>query len=228
MVARRQRLDPEQRLLTQESSAAIAAGALHNDVFAVANEHVLFAPEQASAEASAFYASLRRLLPPVEFVEVPKAAVSLADVIASYLFNARLVTLPKGGRALILPLEARCYSSVWTWLNAFVSCGGPIRELELVNVRESMAKRRRAGLHALARGDRSNADGPALPRKNAALDRCGAVIRLFWPEEIYPKDLCKPTLWAQCRSAGPIFSAPLVSEKANFETNGALDHSCFC
>ena len=95
-VARLNRLDPARTLFAQQSEAAIAAGAFHNDVVAVANERVLFAHEQAFADKEALYADLRRLLPEVEIVEVPAADVSLAEAIRSYLFNAQLVTLPDG------------------------------------------------------------------------------------------------------------------------------------
>ena len=42
-IARLHRLDPERTLFAEQSEEAIAAGAFHNDVVAVANERVLFA-----------------------------------------------------------------------------------------------------------------------------------------------------------------------------------------
>src|SRR3546814_2819155 len=53
-VARRHGLDPARTLFVRQSDAAIAAGAFHNDVVAVANERVLFAHEQAFADKAAF------------------------------------------------------------------------------------------------------------------------------------------------------------------------------
>ena len=44
-IARLNRIDPERTVFVQQSEAAIAAGAFHNDVVAVANENVLFAHE---------------------------------------------------------------------------------------------------------------------------------------------------------------------------------------
>ncbi|MFX7858319.1 N-succinylarginine dihydrolase, partial [Acinetobacter baumannii] len=85
------------------------------------------------------YASLRGLLPEVEIIEVPESAVSLADAIQSYLFNAQLVALPDGAMALVLPEEARANAAVWHWLQALVAGNGPIRRLEVVDVRESMS-----------------------------------------------------------------------------------------
>ena len=49
-IARLHGLDPARTLFVQQSEEAIAAGAFHNDVVAVANEHVLFAHEQAFAD----------------------------------------------------------------------------------------------------------------------------------------------------------------------------------
>ena len=49
-VARLHRLDPNGRFSPQQSEEAIAAGAFHNDVVAVANERVLFAHEKAFAD----------------------------------------------------------------------------------------------------------------------------------------------------------------------------------
>src|SRR3546814_16405599 len=78
-------------------------------------------------------------MPEVEIVEVPAARVSLADAVSSYLFNAQLVSLPTGEQALVLPEEARANAAVWRWLEDLVADHGPIRRLEVVDVRESLA-----------------------------------------------------------------------------------------
>lgn len=183
-VARAHGLDPTRTLFVQQSDAAIAAGAFHNDVVAVANERVLFCHEQAFADAPGFYAELRRLLPEVEIVEVPAARVPLADAIASYLFNAQLVTLPDGVQALVLPEEARATPSVWNWLQEHVAGNGPIRRLEVVDVRESMAN---GGGPACLRlrvvADPATID-PRFLVDEAKLDRIADVIRSHWPETI--------------------------------------------
>ena len=49
-VARLHALNPDRALFAEQNPAAIAAGAFHNDVVAVANERVLFAHEQAFAD----------------------------------------------------------------------------------------------------------------------------------------------------------------------------------
>jgi succinylarginine dihydrolase len=201
-IARFHRLDPDRALFVCQSEEAIAAGAFHNDVVAVANENVLFAHEQAFEDRPAFYAELRRRVPEVEIVEVPASAVTLEDAIRSYLFNAQLVTLPDGGgMALILPEEARETPSVWSWLEKTVAGNGPIRELRVVDVRQSMAN---GGGPACLRlrvvADPATVD-PRFLADEAKLDRISAVVAAEWPEAIAPEDLLKPELWLQMESA---------------------------
>jgi len=138
-VARGHGLDPASVLFIEQAPAAIAAGAFHNDVVAVANETVLFCHEQAFADPAGTYEAIRRLLPEAQIIEVPASMVSLGDAVKSYLFNAQLVTLPSGGMALIVPAEAREVPAVSRYLDALVTGNGPIRQVLPVSVRQSMA-----------------------------------------------------------------------------------------
>jgi succinylarginine dihydrolase len=201
-VARFHRLDPGRTLFVAQSEEAIAAGAFHNDVVAVANENVLFAHEKAFEDRPGFHAELRRLLPEVEIVEVPDAAVSLSDAIHSYLFNAQLVTLPGGGgMALILPEEARETRSVWAWLRQMVAGNGPIRRLFVVDVRQSMANGGGpACLRLRVAADPAHVD-PRFLVDDEKLDRIAETIAAFWPERIAPDDLLSPDLWSRMEEA---------------------------
>ncbi len=201
-IARAHRLDPARTLFVRQSDAAIAAGAFHNDVVAVANGPVLFAHEQAFHDRDGFFADLRAAMPSVQIVEVPATRVSLPDAIASYLFNAQLVTLPDGGgMALILPGEARATPSVWAWLTELVAGNGPIRRLEVVDVRESMAN---GGGPACLRlrvvADPARID-PRFLVDAARIDRIAAVVEAHWPEQIAPADIGDPALIARIEAA---------------------------
>jgi len=200
-VARLHRLDPERTLFVQQSEAAIAAGAFHNDVVAVANEHVLFAHEQAFEDKDLFYADLKRLLPGTEIVEVPAAVVSLADAVKSYLFNAQLATLSEGGMALILPGEARETAAVWAWLEALVAGNGPIRRLAVVDVRQSMANGGGPACLRLRVVAEPATIDPRFLVDEARLDRIAACIEAHWPEAIAPVDLAEPALWPRIEAA---------------------------
>ncbi len=197
-VARAHRLEPASTLFVRQSDAAIAAGAFHNDVVAVANGNVLFAHEHAFADRADLFA---RLPAWVEIVEVPAAEVSLADAIRSYLFNSQLVTLPDGSSALVAPTEARDMPSVAAWVDRHIAGNGPIRRVEYVDVRESMAN---GGGPACLRL-RVVCDPATVDRRflvdEAKLDRIGAVIKAQWPELIVQDRIADPALLDSVRNA---------------------------
>lgn len=196
-IARGHLLDPARVLFVEQSAEAIAAGAFHNDVVAVANERVLFCHEQAFARPEETYAAIRTRLPEAEIMVVPASRVNLGDAVASYLFNAQLVSLPGGGMALVIPTEAADHPAVASYLADLVQSNGPIRQVLPVDVRESM----------------SNGGGPACLRLRVVADPATvdprflldegkaevieAVIGLHWPEAIAPGDLTSPTLATQ-------------------------------
>ena len=193
-IARLHRLDPTRTLFVEQSEEAIAAGAFHNDVVAVANERVLFAHELAFADRGRLAEDCRRTMPDMEWVEVPAAQVPLADAISSYLFNAQLVTPPDGETTLIVPTEARETASVWDWLQRHMAGNGPIRRVEVVDVRQSMAN---GGGPACLRlrvvADPATVD-PRFLVDDAKLDRLSEIVRNHWPVEIASDDLQRPAL----------------------------------
>lgn len=195
-VARTHGLDPARTLFVQQSGEAIAAGAFHNDVVAVANERVLFAHEQAFADRISVYADVKRLMPDAEIVEVPAARVSLADAISSYLFNAQLVTPPDGQPTLIVPTEVQENQAVWRWLQEHAAGNGAIRRVEVVDVRQSMAN---GGGPACLRlrvvADPATVDPRFLVDK-ARLDRIATVVEAHWPEAIAADAISDPALIA--------------------------------
>lgn len=203
-VARRHGLARTRTYFAQQSSAAIAAGAFHNDVVAVANERVLFAHEQAFENKAALYTFITTHVPDAEIIEVPAAQVSLADAISSYLFNSQLVTLPSGATALIVPRECEENASVWAWLQSATRGNSAISEVKVIDVRESMR----------------NGGGPACLRLRVVVDDTAlaaidprflldpdkitglmGVVARHWPEAIAPAELGNPALWAQCWAA---------------------------
>jgi succinylarginine dihydrolase len=202
-VARLHGLDPERTLFIEQAPEAIAAGAFHNDVVAVANERVLFTHEQAFADPEGAYAAIRAKLPEAEIVIVPAAAVSLADAIRSYLFNAQLLTLPDGDMGLVIPLEAWENPAVRGWLDGMLAGNGPIRRVLPVDVRQSMAN---GGGPACLRlrvvADPATVD-PRFLLDEAKADRIEATIARLWPEQIDPADLGPKRLPPRCaRRAG--------------------------
>jgi len=193
-IGRLHRLDPGRTVFAQQSEEAIAAGAFHNDVVAVANERVLFAHEKAFADKGGLVAQLEKKVPGFEYVEVSDADVPLADAVRSYLFNAQLVTLPSGEMTLVAPTECRETPSVWSWIERHIAGNGPIRHVEIVDVRQSMAN---GGGPACLRlrvvADAATVD-PRFLVDDSKLDRLAEVVRKHWPVEIANDQLQSPSL----------------------------------
>ena len=200
-IARLHRLDPERTLFAAQSEEAIAAGAFHNDVVAVANGPVLFAHEKAFADKESLVDALTRQVPGFEFVEVADADVPLADAIRSYLFNAQLVTPPDGAMTLVAPTECRDTPSVARWIERHLASNGAIRRVDYVDVRQSMANGGGpACLRLRVACDPATVD-PRFLVDEAKLDRLADVIGRDWPVEIDGAELRDPTLLEQIVTA---------------------------
>lgn len=207
-VARRHVLDPNATVFARQAPEAIDAGAFHNDVVAVAHEHVLFHHEEAFVDKAALYAEVHakaRGFEPV-FVEVPRARVGLNDAVTSYLFNSQLLRVPgRAGLTLIAPTEVRENNKTAAVVEELVSQpNAAIGSVEYVEVRESMR----------------NGGGPAClrlrivmtPAERAAasqgffLDDALAAALAAWitkhyREELAPADLADPALVTETQTA---------------------------
>lgn len=201
IIARRHGLDPARILFIEQSPEAIAAGAFHNDVVAVANERVLFTHEKAFADPDATYAAIRKHLPGAEIIVVPDAVVSLSEAIRSYLFNGQLVTQPDGTMALIIPEEAWNSPPVRGWLNTLVAGNGPIRSILPVDVRQSMANGGGPACLRLRVVADPSTINPQFFLSQARADAIERVISRHWPEQIDPTDLGNSSLGGKVLSA---------------------------
>ena len=204
-VARFHALAPEQTIFAAQSEDAIAAGAFHNDVVAVANGPVLFAHERAFADKATLVAAIKRRVAGFEFVEVAEADVPLGDAIRAYLFNAQLVSLPDGTMTLIAPTECRDTPSVARWIERHLASNGAIRRVDYVDVRQSMANGGGpACLRLRVACDPATVD-PRFLVDEAKLDRLGKVIEAHWPEAIAVDALRDPALVASVVAARSAF-----------------------
>ncbi|MDR7101077.1 N-succinylarginine dihydrolase [Croceicoccus sp. BE223] len=193
-IARRHGLAPERALFIEQAPEAIAAGAFHNDVVAVANEHVLFTHEQAFADREGAYAAIRAAVPGAEIIEVPAARVSLADAIGSYLFNAQILTLPDGTMGLVVPGECMENPGVRGWLDEMARGNGPIRHVLPVDVRQSMANGGGPAclrLRVVADPDHVDQRFLMTPEK---LESMADIVTRHWPESIAPAEIGTPGL----------------------------------
>jgi len=127
----------------QQNPIAIDAGAFHNDVVAVANEHVLlchqdaFDGQQSQLEklSTAFHEIYQTDL---SVIEIQRDQVPLKDAVASYLFNSQIVTLPNREMALIAPTECQNIASVRSAIDQIIHSDNPINHVYYPDVRQSM------------------------------------------------------------------------------------------
>ena len=195
---------------TLQSQAAIEAGAFHNDVVAVANEHVLLAHAAAFEDRDGLFAAAARAVP--DFVPIEVDSIGLEDAISSYLFNSQLITLPEGGMTLVLPGEAQTNPRVWRAVEKIIAGNNPIGEAIVVDVRESM--RNGGGPACLRLRVPVSAAAMAGMDSRFLLDerRWEALYRLVerhWPERIDAAALADPALWDEALAAHDALDALL-------------------
>ncbi|MEN8129454.1 MAG: N-succinylarginine dihydrolase [Pseudomonadota bacterium] len=205
-ISRLHRLDQTRVIFAQQNPAAIDAGVFHNDVIAVGNENVLFFHERAFLNKTQLEKEISNAFTHASFhfIEVENRQVSVEQAVNSYLFNSQLVTLPKGGMALIAPKECETLPTVKKYLQRLLEEDNPIKQAVMIDVKQSMR----------------NGGGPACLRLRVVLTEQElasvnqAVIfnnRLFvslnnWIDRHYrdrlcEKDLVDPTLLQESRFA---------------------------
>ena len=157
-IARLHQLDPVRTAFVQQNPEAIDRGVFHNDVISVSNRQVLFHHEQAFVNQQAAFDEIRRKMASVEAdfkpIEVPKSRVSLDDAVATYLFNSQLLSRADGKMTIVVPEESRQHAAVWDYLSDLRASGGPIDDIQVFDLRESMR----------------NGGGPACLRLRVALN----------------------------------------------------------
>jgi succinylarginine dihydrolase len=134
-VARLLQLPPERCLFVRQSPLAIDAGAFHNDVVMVGAEDHLLLHEQAWVDQPAVLAELQRRCGRLRIREVSRTEMSLAEAVASYLFNSQLLDTA-GGWTLVAPEE--CASGPAATIVTRLRDEGFISQAHLIQVRESM------------------------------------------------------------------------------------------
>jgi succinylarginine dihydrolase len=208
-VARRHGLADARTVFARQAPEAIDAGAFHNDVVAVAHEHVLFHHEGAFADKAALYSDVRAkaagLFEPA-FVEVPTGRVGLEDAVSSYLFNSQLVRLPGASTlTLIAPTEVRENNRTASVVQEMIAApNAAIGQVEYVEVRESM---RNGGgpaclrLRIVMAPQERAAAAQGFFLDDALADRLETWVRKHYREEIAPQDLPDPNLVSETQTA---------------------------
>jgi succinylarginine dihydrolase len=204
-IARRHGLAPARTVFAQQNPAAIDAGVFHNDVISVGQGTVLFCHEHAYVDQPAVLAELAaRIGTSFTPVVVAEREVSLADAVATYLFNSQLLSRPDGRMLLVAPAECRENARVDAYLTALVASGGPIAEVLTFDLKQSM--KNGGGPACLRLRVALTETEHAAIRANVFLDTSLAAsleqwIRDHYRDRLAPSDLADPLLLDESRRA---------------------------
>ena len=125
--------------LAQQHPDAIDAGVFHNDVIAVGTGGVLFCHERAFVMQDAILCALRdRIGAAFDAIVVREDEIGLDRAVATYLFNSQLMPRDDGSMLLVAPAECLEDKTVAAYLGRLTSGAGPIRELRVFDLRQSM------------------------------------------------------------------------------------------
>jgi succinylarginine dihydrolase len=139
-IARSHQLEPTKVIFARQNPYAIDQGVFHNDVIAVANEHVFLVHEQAFLNQQETFNELKLKAGfPLQIIEVKEGKVSINEAVSTYLFNSQLITLPKGSMALIAPLECEINTSVRRFIDELIADNSnPINQVYFLDLKQSM------------------------------------------------------------------------------------------
>lgn len=157
-IARQLQLDEEFCLYLQQSPAAIDAGVFHNDVISVGHQNVLLCHEYAFVDQTTRLKEVQRVYQAaydqeLYVVEFSNSEISMADAVASYLFNSQLVTRPGGAMTLVCPTECETNAAAKRCTDRLLAEDNPVDQVLFLDLRQSM----------------NNGGGPACLRLRIAL-----------------------------------------------------------
>lgn len=215
-VARLHGLRPQRTVYIQQNPVVIDQGVFHNDVIAVGNGNVLLYHQQAFRDESTAIAALQHALADagaqLQPIPVQSAQVSVADAVASYLFNSQLLSKKGGRMVLVAPQECRENPAVARYLQGLVASGGPIDELISFDLRQSM---RNGGgpaclrLRVVLNGAEAAAMHQGVVLNENLYARLVAWVERHYRDRLSPPDLADPMLAREIQTALEELSAIL-------------------
>lgn len=207
-VARLHGLSDAGVVYAQQLPETIDAGVFHNDVISVGNRNVLFHHQKSFLEQDRVLAEINAKLAARggQFVaiEVPDAEVGVQDAVKSYLFNSQLLSRADGRMIIVVPEECRSNERVWAYLQKLVASGGPVAEVKVFDLKQSMQNgggpaclRLRVALNDAELA----AVNPRVMMNDALFGTLNAWVDKHYRDRLSSDDLADPQLLVECRTA---------------------------
>ncbi|WP_346840757.1 N-succinylarginine dihydrolase [Metapseudomonas otitidis] len=207
-VARLHGLSEAGVVYAQQNPAVIDQGVFHNDVIAVGNGEVLFHHQDAFLETDKVLAELHDKLGRVggrfQAVCVPREAVTVEDAVRSYLFNSQLLSRADGSMLLIVPEECRNNARVWNYLQTLTAEDGPIREVKVFDLKQSMQNGGGPAclrLRVALKDNELAAVNPGVILTPSLYDTLTAWVEKHYRDRLSESELADPQLLTECRTA---------------------------
>lgn len=188
----------------RQNPAAIDAGAFHNDVVCVVNEDTVLYHALAFETPDAMEVAVSKACEPLGFApRFARAEMPITDAISSYVFNSQLITLPDGGMAMILPIEAEETLTAKAYVDQLIS-DGVIKAAHYLDLRQSMSNgggpaclRLRVAMSAEAMA----AVHPGVVMTHDKIAALRAVITTHYRDRLTLDDLGDPQFLSEVRGA---------------------------
>ncbi|MDC0611496.1 N-succinylarginine dihydrolase [Vibrio sp.] len=207
-IARLHQLSDSNTVFIQQNPGVIDQGVFHNDVISVSNGPVLFHHQEAFLNTQSKFDEIRSKLAVMncEFspIEVRTADVSVEEAVNTYLFNSQLLTQHDGSMLLVVPEECRRNQRVWNYLSNLSSGSGPISDVKVFDLRESM--RNGGGPACLRLRVVLNQHELAAVNQGALMDeslyqKLSTWVETHYRDRLYEGDLRDPELLIESRTA---------------------------
>lgn len=207
-VARLHGLSDDGVVYAQQNPWVIDQGVFHNDVIAVGNGEVLFYHQDAFLDTDKVLAELGEKLARrgagFTAVCVPRDAVSVEDAVRSYLFNSQLLSRDDGSMLLVVPEECRNNASVWNYLQQLTHGSGPVREVKVFDLKQSMQNGGGPAclrLRVALKDSELAAVNPGVIMTPSLYETLTAWVDKHYRDRLSESDLADPQLLIECRTA---------------------------
>ncbi|MFT2111243.1 N-succinylarginine dihydrolase [Marinomonas sp. 2405UD68-3] len=207
-VARLHGLSDSKVVYAQQKPDVIDAGVFHNDVIAVGNRNAHFYHQEAFLDTEKMQRDIMAAwegnTEPFHFIEVPSHVVSVEDCVKSYLFNSQLLSHNPNDMTIVVPGECQNTPDVWNYLNALIASDGPINEVKVYDLKQSMSNGGGPAclrLRVVLTDEEHAAVNPHCLMNDALHSRLNQWVDQHYRDRLVEQDLADPRLLTESRTA---------------------------